>query len=73
MNEKPSTLPDPEIPTITPDTCVKRPKMYVEIAYLEKNSIGEAVRQKMSNTDVYKTDMHKIYNLIASQKNWKLH
>ena len=37
--------------------------------YLEENNIDEAIRQNLSNNDVYKSDMRKIYNLIVGQTN----
>ena len=43
-------------------------KMDAEITYLEKNNIDKAIRQKLRKKDVYKTDMHKKYNLIVGQK-----
>ena len=60
------------MPTIIPDTGTKRPNTGVEMIYPEKNNIDEAIRQKMRNKDVYKTDMHKINNIIVGQTNDKL-
>ena len=37
--EAPATLPDPEIPTIIPDTGVKNTKTDVYMTYLKKKSI----------------------------------
>ena len=42
------------------------------MTYLKKKNINEAIRQKLRNKDVYKSDMHKIYNLIVGQKNEQL-
>ena len=39
------------------------------MTYLEKNNIGEAIRQNLRKRDVYESDMHKIYNLIVGQTN----
>lgn len=43
------------MPTIIPYTVIERPKMYVEVTYLKKKSIDEAIRQKLRKKDVYKT------------------
>ena len=53
------TFPDPDIPTIIPDTVVKRPKTETHMTYLERNNINEAIRQKLMKKDVYETDMQK--------------
>ena len=37
MTKIPETFPDPEIPTIIPDTGAKRPKMDVEMTFLKEN------------------------------------
>ena len=55
MTETPSTLLNPEMPTIIPNTGVERPKIDVEMTYLKKKSIDEAIRQKLRNNYVYKT------------------
>ena len=39
------------------------------MTYLEKNNIDEAIRQKLRKNYIYKSDMHKIYNLIVGQTN----
>ena len=39
------------------------------MTYLEKNNIDEVIRQNLRKKDVYKSDMHKIYNLIVGQTN----
>ena len=39
---------------------------------LKENNIDEAIRQNQRNKDVYKSDMHKIYNLIVGQTNEQL-
>ena len=72
MNKTLATLTDPEMPTITPDTIIEIPKMDVEITYLKNNNIDEAIHQKLSKKDLYKTDMHKIYNIILVQTNMQL-
>ena len=59
------------MPTIT-DFGTERPKIDGEMTYLEKNNINEAIRQKLRNKDFYKSDMHKIYNLIVCQTNEQL-
>ena len=33
--------------------------------YLDKKNTNESNQQKLSNKDVYESDMHKIYNLIV--------
>ena len=60
------------MPTIIPDMVVKHPKTDMEMTYLKKKTIDKAIRQKIGNKDVYKTDMHKIYNIIAGQTNEQL-
>ena len=42
------------------------------MTYLEKKNIDEAILQKLRKKDVYKSDMHKIYNLIVGQTNEQL-
>ena len=53
MTETPSTFPNPDMPTIIPDTGVECPKIDVKMAYLKTNSIDEAIHQKLMNKDVY--------------------
>ena len=72
MTETPATLPNPEIPTIIPDTGVERLKTDVEMTYLENNSIDETIQYKLRKKDFYETDMYKIYNLILGQTNKQL-
>ena len=72
MTETPATLPNPEIPTIIPDTSVERLKTDVEMTYLENNSIDETIQYKPRKKDFYETDMYKIYNLILGQTNKQL-
>ena len=72
MAETLFTFPDPEMPIIIPDFGIKRPKIYSEMNYLEKKHINKAIRQKMRNKDVYKSDMQKIYNIIVDQMNEQL-
>ena len=57
--------------TIT-DLGTKLPKTDGEMTYLRKNNIFEAIHQKLRNNDFYKSDMHKIYNIIVGQKNEQL-
>ena len=59
-----ANFPDPEMPTIT-ELGIERPKIDGEMTYLKKKNIDEAIRQKLRKKDVYKLDMHKIYNLIV--------
>ena len=65
MNETLDTFPDPEIPTIIPDTGAKRPNMDVDMTYIKNKNIDEAIRQKLSNKYVYETDTQNICNLIV--------
>ena len=71
MTETAANFPYPEMPTIT-QFGTERPKTDGEMTYLEKNNIDEAIRQKLWKKDVYKSDMHKIYNLIVLQTNEQL-
>ena len=71
MTETASTFPKPDMPTIT-DLVIKLPKTDGEMIYPEKNNIDEAIRQKLRKDDVYKSDMHNIYNLILGQTNKQL-
>ena len=68
MTETAANFPNPYIPTIT-DLGIELPKTDEETTYLEKKNIDEDIRQKLSKKDVYKSDMHKIYNLIVGQTN----
>ena len=56
----PSTSPDPEMPTIIPDTGVKHNKNDANMTYLEKKNIYQAIRKKPIKKYVYENDMHKI-------------
>ena len=71
MTETATNFPDPEMPTIT-DLVIELPKTDGEMTCLEKNNINEAICQKLRKKDVYKSDMHKIYNLIVGQTNEQL-
>ena len=71
MTETAVTFPYPEMPTIT-DMVIERQKTDGEMAYLEKKNVDEAIHQKLRKKDVYKSDMHKIYNLIVGQTNDQL-
>ena len=71
MTETPATFHNPEMPTI-PYSVTKRPKTDVDMTDLNKNDIDEAIHQKLRNKDVWKSDMHTIYNLIVVQMNEQL-
>ena len=58
--------------TIIPGMGVKHPNMDAEMTYLENNNIDKAIHKKLREKYVYKTDMHKIYNIILGQKNEQL-
>ena len=73
MTETLANFPNPDMPTIIPDTCVKRPKTDADMTYLNNNNIDEAICQKISKKDLYETDMHKIYNIIVGQTNEQMH
>ena len=60
------------MPNIT-DLGVVRPKTDEDMTYLKKKNTDEASCQKLRKKDVYKSDMHKIYNLIAGKTNEQLH
>ena len=68
MTETAANFPNPEMPTIT-ELGTERPKKDGEMTYLEKKNIDESIRQNLRKKDVYKSDMHKIYNLIVGQTN----
>ena len=42
------------------------------MTYLKKKNIDEAIHKKLRKMNVYKSDMHKIYNLIVGQTNEQL-
>ena len=71
MTETAANFPDPEMPTIT-ELGTKRPKSDGEMTYLEKKCFDEAICQNLRKKDVYKSDMHKIYNLLVGQTNEQL-
>ena len=71
MTETASNLPDPDMPTIT-YLGIENPKIDEEMTYLDKNNIDEAIRQNLGKKDFYKSDVHKIYNLILGQTNEQL-
>ena len=54
------------------ELSTERPRIDEEMTYLKNKNIDEAIRQKLRKTDVYKSDMHKIYNLIVGQTNEQL-
>ena len=68
MAETSATFPNPDMPTIH-DSGINIPKTDAEMTYPKKKNIDEAIHQKLSNKDVYKLDMHKIYNVIVGQMN----
>ena len=72
MTETTATFPDPEMPTIT-DLGTEHPKIDVEMNYLKKKNIDEAIRQNLRKKDIYKSDMHKIHNLIVVQTHEQTH
>ena len=45
----------------------KRPKPDVDMTYLKNQSIYESSHNTLRKKGVYKTDMHKIYNLTVGQ------
>ena len=59
------------MPTIT-DLGTERPKIDVDMTYLDKNNLDEAIHKNMRKKYVYGSDMHKIYNLIVGQTNEQL-
>ena len=67
MTETPGNSPNPDIPTIIPETGVESPKTEGEMMYLENINIDEAIRQKLRKKDICETGMHNIYNLIVGQ------
>ena len=71
MTETSANFSDPDMPTIT-ELGTDRPKTDGEMTYLENKNIDEAIRQKLWKKDVYKSDMHKIYNMILGQTNEQL-
>ena len=71
MAETAANFPEPEMPTIT-ELGTERPKIDGEMTYLKKKNIDEAIRQKSRKKDVYKSDMHKIYNPIVGKTNEQL-
>ena len=71
MTETPTTPPNPVMHTI-PDFGIGKHKIDVEITYLENKNINEYIRQKLRKKDVYKSDMHKIYNIIVGKTNEQL-
>ena len=66
MTETAANFPDPLMPTIT-ELGTDRPKTDGEMTYLKKNNLDESIHKKLRRKDVYKSDMHKIYNLIVGQ------
>ena len=68
-NEK---LPDPEIPTIIPETGVGSLNTDKKTTYLKNNNIDKTIRQKLRKKDMYETEMYNINNLIVGKKNEQL-
>ena len=68
MTETPNTFPNPDMPTIT-GSGIHIPKTDVDMTYLEKKNTNESIFQNLRKKGVYKSDMHKIYNLIVGQTN----
>ena len=60
MNEIPPTFPDTAMPTIIPGMDIERPNTDVEMTYLENNNNNKAIRQKLTNNNVYEANIHKI-------------
>ena len=71
MTETTATFPEPEMYTIT-DLGTELPKTDAEMNFLEKKNIDESIRQNMRKKDIYKSDMHNIYNLNLVQTNEQL-
>ena len=44
MIETPETFPNPNMPTIIPETVANHPKTDVEITYLKNKNIDEVIR-----------------------------
>ena len=42
------------------------------MTYLKKKNTDEAIRKNLRKKDFYKSDMHKIFNLIVVQTNEQL-
>ena len=68
----PETLPDSDITMITPDTYDEHTNMDGGMTYLKNKNTDEDIHQKTRKKYVYKTDMHKIYNMIVGKKNEQL-
>ena len=71
MTETAANFTEPYMPTIT-ELGTERQKTDGEMTYLEKKNTDEAICQKLRKKNVYKSDMHKIYNLIVGQTNEQL-
>ena len=72
MTETLSTFPDPDLPTNILDSGIERMKTYAEMTYIYKKISDEVICQNLKKKDVYKSDMHKIYNLIVGQTDEQL-
>ena len=72
MTETTATFPDPDITKTIPDSGTERPKTDAYMTYLENKNINESIHQNLRKKYVYKSDMHKIYNLIIGQMNEQL-
>ena len=60
MNEILPTFPDTAMPTIIPGMDIERPNTDVEMTYLENKNNNKAIRQKLTNNNVYESNIHKI-------------
>ena len=58
--ETPEKSPDPDMPTITPDTGFDNTNTDTYMTYLEKKNTDKAIYQKLRKKYVHETDMHKI-------------
>ena len=71
MTETLATFPDQEMPSTIPVSGIESTKIDAEMTYLEKKNIDESMQQNLMKKDVYKSDMHNIYNIILGQTNEK--
>ena len=60
---------DPEMPKITPDTGIYRPKTDAETTYLKKKNLNGDIRQILMKKDGHETDIQKVYNIIVGRTN----
>ena len=71
MIKTPETSPNPDMPTIIPDTVANHTKTDVDMTYLKNNNIDDAIHQKLRKRDKYDTNMYKMYNLVVGKTNEK--